>query len=76
MPSFSDVTQSDWGRACRRLGLIVETKREKGSHILVKHPVDGRKYTIQNHLHKYINQKIFKKMVEWGFSEKEIWNAL
>jgi len=36
--SFSDITQIQWERACLKLGLKVETKSGKGSHILVKHP--------------------------------------
>lgn len=56
--------------------LMVETKHGKGSHVLVKHPKTEHKYTIQNNLHKFINMKIFKKMLEWGFSEEEVWDAL
>ena len=74
--SFSDITQSQWIKACTKLGLIVEFKHDKGSHVLVKHPKTEHKYTIQNNLHKFINMKIFKKMMEWGFEEEQIWNAL
>jgi len=42
----------------------------------VKHPQTGHKYTIQKNLHKFINIKIFKKMLEWGFDEERIWEAL
>ena len=74
--SFSDIKQSQWIKACHKLGLIVESKHGKGSHVLVKHPKTGHKYTIQNNLHKFINMKIFKKMLEWGFEEETIWDAL
>jgi predicted RNA binding protein YcfA (HicA-like mRNA interferase family) len=74
--SFSDITQAQWCNACLKLGLKVETKHGKGSHVLIKHPQTEHKYTIQKKLHKFINIKIFKKMLEWGFSEEEIWNAL
>jgi len=74
--SFSDITQSQWIKACTKLGLIVESKHGKGSHVLVKHPKTEHKYTIQNNLHKFINMKIFKKMLEWGFEEEQIWDAL
>ena len=74
--SFSDITQSQWIKACEKLGLIIESKHGKGSHVLVKHPKTEHKYTIQNNLHKFINMKIFKKMVEWGFEEETIWDAL
>lgn len=74
--SFSDISQNDWMRACKKLGLIVNTKYGKGSHCLIIHPQTNKKYTIQHKLHKFINLKIFKKLMEWGFSEEDIWNAL
>lgn len=74
--SFSDITQSQWQKACFKLGLSVETNHGKGSHILIKHPQTAHKYTIQRDLHKFINIKIFKKLLEWGFEEDEIWKAL
>lgn len=60
--SLSDVKQGDWIRACRKLGLAVETRHGKGSHVLVKHPNDSRKYTIQHDLHRIINVKIFNTL--------------
>ncbi len=74
--SFSDIHQSQWKKACLKLGLVVETKSGKGSHILVKHPKTEHKYTIQHNLHKFLNMKIFKKLLEWGFEEEAIWDAL
>jgi len=74
--SFSDITQHRWIKACEKLGLLVESKHGKGSHVLIKHPKTEHKYTIQNNLHKILNIKIFKKMLEWGFDEEEIWDAL
>lgn len=74
--SFSDINQKQWIKACYKLGLRIETKFGKGSHVLVKHPETEHKYTIQKNLHKFINMKIFKKMMEWGFNEEDIWEAL
>ena len=74
--SFSDITQTQWIKACLKLGLHVEMDHGKGSHVLVVHPHTQSKYTIQYHLHKYINIKVFKKMREWGFDEEQIWEAL
>lgn len=74
--SFSDITQKDWLRACRKLDLIVNTKYGKGSHCLITNSQTNQKYTVQHKLHKFVNLKIFKKLMEWGFSEKDIWNAL
>jgi predicted RNA binding protein YcfA (HicA-like mRNA interferase family) len=74
--SFSDLTQGDWIHACRRLGLTVDTRGGKGSHVLIEHPATHKKYTIQRHLHKYINIKIFKHLQEWGYTEDQLWEAL
>ncbi len=74
--SFSDIKQKQWRKACIKLGLEISTYSGKGSHILVKHPHTGSKYTIQKGLHKFINIKIFKKLLEWGFDEEDIWDAL
>ena len=74
--SFSDITQRQWKKACQKLGLLVETKSGKGSHILIKHPSTEHKYTIQKNLHKFLNIKIFQKLLEWGFEEEAIWKAL
>jgi len=74
--SFSDITQLQWIKACRKLGLIVDYGFGKGSHVRVEHPQTKAKYTIQYNLHKFINIKIFKKMMEWGFEEEQIWDAL
>ena len=76
MKGLSDVKQADWIKACRKLRLEVSVKAGKGSHCLVKSPFSGNKYTIQRNLHKFINLKIYKKLLEWGFSEKEIDKAL
>lgn len=74
--SLADIKQRDWIRACCKLGLHVETNRGKGGHILIKHPQNGSKYTIQSDLFKLLNKKIFNKLEEWGFSEEEIFEAL
>jgi len=74
--NFSDIKQNDWIRACKKLGLEVDCSRGKGSHCLIKHPQTNAKYTLQKDLHKFINLKIFKKMMEWGFDEGKIWEAL
>ncbi len=75
--SFSDITQSQWIRACQKLGLKVESGFGKGSHVRIEHlqthaKYTHAKYTIQHNLHKFINIKIFKKMMEWGFDEEMI----
>ena len=58
------------------MGLEVDVRGGKGSHCLVKNPHTSQKYTIQVKLHKFINIKIFQKLLEWGFDEDEINKAL
>lgn len=74
--SLADLSQERWIRMCERLGLIVERGRGKGSHCIVLHPRDGTQYVIQRKLHKHLNAKIFKKLLEWGFADEQIWDAL
>jgi len=74
--SLADVKQSDWIRASRKLGLQVETKHGKGSHVLVKHPTNGTKYTVQHDLHRVLNIKIFNKLKQWGFTDEQVFEAL
>ena len=74
--SLADIRQKDWMRACLKLGLRVETKHGKGSHVLICHKTNGTKYTLQRDLYRIINVKIFHKLKEWGFSEEEIFEAL
>ena len=73
--SLADLSQKDWIRICTKLGLTVETKHGKGSHILIVQPSGNAKYTLQCKLHKLINQKIFNQLKSWGFSEEQIWDA-
>lgn len=74
--SFSDITQFQWIKACRKLGLLINHGFGKGSHVRIEHPQTKAKYTLQYSLHKFINIKIFRKLLEWGFDEETIWSAL
>lgn len=74
MPNITSAKQRDWASAAKKLGLVVNKKGGKGSHILI---VNGsQKYTIQTKLFPIANIKILKKFVEWGFTEEEILKAL
>jgi len=44
--------------------------------MLVEHPHNGTKYTLQYDLNRIINIKIFNKLKQWGFDEKMIFDAL
>ena len=76
MRGLSDLKQNDWIRACRKIGLVVDCSKGKGSHCLIIDPKTNRKYTLQKDLYKIVNEKIFKKMLNWGFSEETILDAL
>lgn len=74
--SLGDLTQTDWIRACKKLGLLVNTCLGKGSHVRIENPTTGERFTIQYHLNKIINQKIFGVLSRWGLHEEDIWDAL
>ena len=77
MISLTDLTQKKWLKACRKLGLMVDTKSGKGSHARVKHPSGNlRPLTIPHNTHKMISLVIYKTLLEWGFEEEEIDKAL
>lgn len=79
---LGNITQGDWERACRRLGLLCLTKYGKGSHFVVWNEkydiadIRGLITTIQKKLHKAANQGIFKKILAYGIKEDDIWRAL
>lgn len=73
--SLADITQSDWIRACQKLRMLIIKNRGKGSHILIAHP-NGQKITVQKHLYKIVNQKIFSTLIQLGFEEENVWDSL
>lgn len=74
MPNITSAKQKDWIKAAKKLGLEVDKKGGKGSHVAIINGVS--KYTIQTKLFPIANIKIMKKFVEWGFTEEEILKAL
>lgn len=73
----TDLNQKQWKKACKKLGLVVDTKSGKGSHIRVCHPSGKlRPLTIPYKPHKFISISIYKTLMEWGYEESEIDNAL
>ena len=77
MISLTDLTQKQWLKACRKLGLIVDVKSGKGSHARIKHPSGNlRPLTIPYKTNKMISLAIYRTLLEWGFDEKDIDKAL
>jgi predicted RNA binding protein YcfA (HicA-like mRNA interferase family) len=74
--SLSDLKQSDWIKACEKLKLQVDKKSGRGSHAIIKHPTTNEKYTLQYGTYKLLNQKYYKKLQDWGFSDVDINKAL
>ncbi|MFH1145476.1 MAG: hypothetical protein V1707_00730 [bacterium] len=74
--SLGDITQAHWLRACAKLGLVIDTTAGKGSHARVIHPSTHQILTIQYKTHKVLNQKIFKTLSRWNFTEDAIWEVL
>lgn len=70
-----DLTQTKWINACKRLGLEINTKGGKGSHIKVS--CKGKGATIVPiHINQMINKSLGSTLQKWGFSEEQIREAL
>lgn len=81
---MNNVDQADWIRAAHKLGLRVVHATSGTSHtITLRDPrnVDDDDIrtlisTVQTNLYKQANQAIFKKVVDFGIEEDDIWRAL
>lgn len=76
MVGLTNMTQKKWVKACKRLGLIVDKKKGKGSHYRIINPASGRPQTLPADCHKFISIEIYKSLLEWGFTEEEIDKAI
>jgi hypothetical protein len=77
MISLTNLKQRDWVNTYRRLGAIVDVSGGKGSHYKATNPKGGfRPQTIPKATHKFIGIELYKTLLQWGFSEKEIDKAL
>lgn len=81
---LNNIGQSDWIRAAEKLGLHAVTSPSGTSHtVTIRDPksshsnsAEGLIATIQTHLYKQANQKIFKRFRAFGLEEDAIWKAL
>ncbi len=76
MVNLTNMTQKRWVKACKRLNLIIDKKKGKGSHYRIINPVNNRKQTLPSDCHKFISLEIYKTLLEWNFTEDEIDKAL
>jgi predicted RNA binding protein YcfA (HicA-like mRNA interferase family) len=77
MIALTNLKQKDWVKAYKRLGMVIDTKSGKGSHVKATNPNGGfRPQTIPNNTHKFIGLELYKTLMEWGFTEEEIDKAL
>jgi predicted RNA binding protein YcfA (HicA-like mRNA interferase family) len=73
MISLTNLKQRDWVKAYQKLGMTVDAASGKGSHYKAINPNGGfRPQTIPKNTHKFIGLELYKTLLEWGFSEKEI----
>lgn len=74
----TDISQKQWIKACKKLGLEVMVSRGHGSHARVYAPDNpsGAPITIQHKTYKHVNTSIYKALLSLGFSEEEIDKAL
>ncbi|MCL2451825.1 hypothetical protein FWD20_03050 [Candidatus Saccharibacteria bacterium] len=60
-------------KAYRKLGMKIDAKGGKGSHIKAINPNGGfRPQTIPSKMHKFLGLELYKTLLEWGFTEQEI----
>lgn len=76
MVSFTSLSQKQWGKACKKLGLTVDKKKGKGSHWRVTGGKGTRPMTLPSDCHKFISIDIYKTLLRWGFTEEQIDDAL
>jgi len=76
MISLTNMTQKKWVKACRRLNLVVDKKKGKGSHYRIVNPANNRTQTLPSDCHKFISIEIYKSLLEWGITEDEIDKAI
>lgn len=76
MISLTDLTQKQWLKAIKKLGLTIEKNKGKGSHARVLNPKNSKFTTIPYKTHKFISLGLYKILLEWGFDENEIDKAL
>lgn len=62
-------------KACKRIGLKVDSKSGKGSHIKVTYPGKGATI-IPHHINSGINHSLCKTLHDWGFNDEDIRKAL
>ena len=79
MTSLSDMNQERWAAVCKRLGLIVDVSKGKGSHMRIYSAEPEKEYpplTIPNHLNPITNKKIMKNLRNLGYTEAQVRKAM
>ena len=74
--------QKVWLNAAEKLGFIIDTSTGGTSHTNIRdkrYPItDVRSLvvTVQSNLYKVVNEKYFKRFLDFGIEEDAIWRAL
>lgn len=76
MISLTNLKQKDWVKACKKLGLVIDKKKGKGSHYRIVNPDTNQTTTLPYKCHKYISLNIYGTLLEWGISEEDLDKAL
>lgn len=82
-PLLKNIKKRDvWIRAAKKLGLKVTQPSGGSSHYAIRltkyenHDIKGLISVVYNPVRKDISEKIFKKLLDFGYSEDSIWKAL
>lgn len=81
---LNNINQSDWIKAAKKLGLRVVYSKSGTSHTvtlrdpnnLIDDNLNSLITTLQVNLYKEANRSIFKRIIDFGVSEDDLWEAL
>lgn len=74
--------REDWFRAAEKLGLVITQPKGGSSHYAIRFPgydnfdIKGLISCVYDPVRRDISEKIFKKLLEKGYCEDDIWIAL
>lgn len=88
LPRVKNFKQSDWIKACKKLGIWIAPGGGKGSHVC-GYRIENGERTIsnlvitlqQNNLHPHIQYDYVKKLITYGresgaYTENDVWRVL
>jgi hypothetical protein len=79
---LGSIKENNWLKVAEKLELLVTTSKGGTSHTVIRLPSipvedpRGIIATIYAHMSKQVQGKVFKRFLDFGFSEDDIWKGL